>query len=290
MSAESSRTTLSPFVSRSEVAVFQKHMFSAYYIWVVLHELLGHGTGKVLCEETAGNFNFDINHPPFNPLTSRPVNCWYKPGQNWTGQFEDLATTVDECRAELVGAYLMDDKQLLALFGHTDKSEITADDITHNVYVQLGVDGLRGLQNFNVDAKKWGQAHSQAHFAIMKWLLIDGQGFMSVSVDENEGTLTVSVDRTKIISHGKPSLGRMLLRLHMYRSTADVDSCRKYYGQLSKVDGEYLKWRELVLMQCKAKWKFVQANAFLNNHNSVVLKEYDATNAGIVQSWAERDC
>jgi dipeptidyl-peptidase-3 len=35
---------------------------------------------------------------------------------------------VDECRAELVGAYLMDDKELLELFGFNTKSEITAED------------------------------------------------------------------------------------------------------------------------------------------------------------------
>lgn len=42
--------------------------------------------------------------------------------------FGELATTVDECRAELVGAYLMDDAELLAMFGFTADSEITAQD------------------------------------------------------------------------------------------------------------------------------------------------------------------
>ncbi|KAL9049312.1 MAG: hypothetical protein Q9162_007285 [Coniocarpon cinnabarinum] len=290
MSAESNHTTQSPFVAPTEATAFQKHLFPAYYIWVVLHELLGHGTGKLLCEESPGKFNFDTEHPPIDPLTSSPVRSWYRLGQSWTGQFQDLATTVDECRAELVGAYLMDDKELLAIFGHTDNTETTADDVTHNIYMQLGVDGLTGLQNYNIDAGKWGQAHSQAHFATLQWLLTDGHGFMSIKVDKHAGTLNVVVDRSKIITHGKPSLGRMLLRLHMYRSTADVNACREYYQELSRVDGEYLTWRELVLRQNKPKWKFVQANTFAEQDGSVLVKEYDATNAGIIQSWAERDC
>ena len=53
---------------------------------------------------------------------------WYKPGQTWTGEFGDLATTVDECRAELVGAYLMDDPELLEMFGFTEASDIRAED------------------------------------------------------------------------------------------------------------------------------------------------------------------
>ncbi len=117
-----------PFVDPFEAETFQKHKFPAYYWWVVLHELLGHGTGQMMVERVPGEYNFDINSPPVNPLTGKPITYWYKPGQTWTGQFGDLATTVDECRAELVGAYLMDDTELLELFGFTETSEIRAGD------------------------------------------------------------------------------------------------------------------------------------------------------------------
>lgn len=128
MSAESNTAELCPFLDPSEAEVFQKHKYPAYYWWVVLHELLGHGTGKMMIQESKNQYNFDINNPPINPLTGEPITTWYKPGQTWTGQFADLATTVDECRAELVGAYLMDDKELLELFGFSEKSEITTED------------------------------------------------------------------------------------------------------------------------------------------------------------------
>ena len=112
-----------PFIDASEAEQFRKHKYPAYYWWVVLHELLGHGTGKMMVEASEGKFNFDIKNPPINPIT-----CWYKPGQTWTGEFGDLATTVDECRAELVGAYLMDDPELLEMFGFTEASDIRAED------------------------------------------------------------------------------------------------------------------------------------------------------------------
>lgn len=117
-----------PFIEASEAEQFKKHKFPAYYWWVVLHELFGHGTGQMMVERTAEKSNFDIQHPPINPITGEPITSWYKPGQTWTGQFGDLATTVDECRAELVGAYLMDDKELLDMFGFTESSDIRADD------------------------------------------------------------------------------------------------------------------------------------------------------------------
>ncbi|KAI9771636.1 MAG: hypothetical protein M1840_001851 [Geoglossum simile] len=287
MSAESNKADICPFLDASEAETFQKHKYPSYYWWVVLHELLGHGTGKMMIQEADDQFNFDISNPPINPLTGKPINSWYKPGQTWTGQFGDLATTVDECRAELVGAYLMDDAGLLALFGFTDESEITADDLTYNTYLQLGVGGLRGLQNFNIDDGKWGQAHSRAHFAMLKCLLTDGGGFMTIECDPQQENLIVRVDRSKIVSHGKPALGRMLLRLHMYRCTADVKSCRTYYEELSRVDGNYLEWRRIVLAKKQPKWVFVQANTFLRS-DEVTLKEYAPTEEGVIQSWAER--
>ncbi|KAL9034090.1 MAG: hypothetical protein Q9180_005596 [Flavoplaca navasiana] len=287
MSAESNENEISPFVHASEVATFRKHKYHAYYIWVVLHELLGHGTGRMMTEEN-GRFNFDSESPPYNPLTKAPINSWYQSGQTWTGVFGDLATTVDECRAELVGAYLMDDMELLALFGYTSSSEIKAQDLTYNMYVQLGVDGLRGLQNFNIDGGKWGQAHSRAHFAMLKCLLRDGHGFMTIHCDSEADELKVSVDRSRIHTDGKKALRGMLLRLHMYRCTADIGNCRQYYEDLSKVHGQYLEWRRIVLAQKQPKWVFVQANTFLNGEE-VLLKEYDATPEGVIQSWFERE-
>ena len=112
----------------AEVPNFLKHREHAFYLWVVFHELLGHGTGKLLVENPSGGFNFDPRNPPINPLTGKPINSWYKHGQTWTGIFGEIATTVDECHAECVGAYLLSDMELLAMFGYTDETEITGRD------------------------------------------------------------------------------------------------------------------------------------------------------------------
>ncbi|KAJ2991059.1 hypothetical protein NUW58_g2665 [Xylaria curta] len=276
-----------PFIEPSLQDEFQKHKFPAYYMWVVLHELFGHGTGKMMTEVDEGDYNFDIKSPPINPITGSPIKCWYKPGQTWTGQFADLSTTIDECRAELVGAYLMDDPELLKLFGFTEASDIRAEDVTYNLYQQLGVDGLRGLSNFNADSGKWGQAHSRAHFAILKCLLLDGGGVIVIAHDKQTQKLTVRVDRSKIAAHGKPALGKMLLRLHMYRCTADAEGCRAYYEALSKVDSQHIEWRQTVLANKPPPLVFVHANTFLDG-DTVMLKEYAPTIEGVIESWAER--
>ena len=73
----------------------------------------------------------------------------------------------------------------------------------------------------------------------------------------------------------------------MYRVTADVAACRDYYEELSKVDGEYLAWRDVVLEERRPDWVFVQANTF-ERDGEVVCKEYEASARGVVASWAER--
>lgn len=100
--------------------------------------------------------------------------------------------------------------------------------------------------------------------------------------------LTVKVDRTKILPHGKAALERMLLHLHMYRSTGDAAACREYYEELSSVQGEFLEWREVVLAAQQPKWVFVHANTFLEGDH-VRLKEYDPTPLGVIDSWYERN-
>ncbi|KAI1754488.1 peptidase family M49-domain-containing protein [Xylaria castorea] len=276
-----------PFIPAEEMKLFQKHKYPAYYWWVVLHELLGHGTGRMMIEQSVGKFNFDSSNPPMNPLDGKPIRTWYRPGQTWTGQFGDLSTTVDECRCELVGAFLMDDAELLALLGYTEQTDVKASDLTYNLYQQLGVDGLRGLANFNVESMTWGQAHSRAHFAMLTCLLRNSEGCVQIRHDQTNRKLAVFVDRSKIASHGKKALGEMLLRLHMYRCTADVQACRQYYEDLSHVDDERLRWRETVLANKPPPLLNVQANTFVEG-SSIVLKEYEPTYVGIIESWYER--
>ncbi|OJZ92708.1 hypothetical protein ASPFODRAFT_56272 [Aspergillus luchuensis CBS 106.47] len=287
MVSESSRSRGLHMVDASEQDTFKKHRFHAYYIWVVLHEILGHGTGRFLTESSDGVLNFDMENPPLDPFTGKPVESWYRAGQTWTGVFNDLATTVDECRAELVGAYLIDDLEILSIFGYTGQSEVKPDDIAYNMYLQLGVDGLRGLENYDPTTQKWGQAHSRAHSAMFRYLLRDSGGLYSVTSNLEKNSLTVKVDRSRVISHGKPSLGRMLLKLHIYRCTADISNCRRFYEDLSHVDEQALKWRDIVVSKKDPPLVFSQANTYLVG-DDVKIKEYEPTARGVVQSWAER--
>ncbi|KAJ5703242.1 dipeptidyl peptidase III [Penicillium malachiteum] len=259
------------------------------FIVTAVHELLGHGTGKLLSESSSGTYNFDRNNLPINPLTGEAIQTWYRPGQTWTSVFEKLATSVEECRVMLVSYYLAEGKELLAIFGYNDTIIFSADDITYFTYLHVGVEGIKALQAFNAQDRTWGQPHARANFAILKHLLLDGDGAMTVEHDSASKTVHVHVKRSKISSSGKASLGRMLCRIHVWRCIADVKSCREFYEPLSVVDGEYEAWRQIVISNPEPNWKFVQPNTILKENGEVDLKTYQSSNEGIIQSFAERD-
>lgn len=116
------------YIHESEKKLFKNCTHLVRFVTTAVHELIGHGAGKLLSETTSGQWNFDKKNPPISPLTKKPIDTWYKQGQTWTGVFEDIAPSVEECRATLVSEYLIDNKDLLAIFGFTDTSSITADD------------------------------------------------------------------------------------------------------------------------------------------------------------------
>lgn len=123
---------------------------------------------------------------------------------------------------------------------------------------------------------------------MFKSLLAAKDQFLTILHDKTAQTLTVFVDREKIQTHGKPALAHLLLKLHIYRCTADVHGCRKFYEDLTKPDGIFLDWRRIMLAAKLAKELFVQANTFVTDDGEVVLKEYEPTVDGMIQSWAER--
>ncbi|KAK4142037.1 peptidase family M49-domain-containing protein [Dichotomopilus funicola] len=115
---------LSRHVHPSEAKPLKASTQMVNFVTASIHELIGHGSGKLLSETAPNVYNFNKDRPPTNPLTGQAVESWYKPGQTWTSVFGKLAITVEECRANLISYYLADEKEVLRLFVLEDEASI----------------------------------------------------------------------------------------------------------------------------------------------------------------------
>ena len=102
--------------------MLEKYRVKSFEVQVGLHELLGHGSGKLLRKEADGSLNYPSSL--INPLDGLQVSKMYEPGETYDSKFTRLGSSYEECRAECVGLFLSTDKDVLNIFGITDTDEM----------------------------------------------------------------------------------------------------------------------------------------------------------------------
>ncbi|KAK4902211.1 hypothetical protein LTR27_001114 [Elasticomyces elasticus] len=281
-----------PFIRSEDQDVYDKYKDQSFEVQVGLHELLGHGCGKLLQETEPGRFNFDEKDPPISPITKKPITTYYKPGETWGSVFGGMGPSYEECRAESVAMSLCPDYGILEIFGFGNgKQDINgeAGDVLYVCYLSMARAGIAALQYWDPNSRKWGQPHMQARFAILK-VFLEASDFCELkSTKDDLSDLTIHLDRNKIETHGRPAVNTFLQKLQIYKATADFEAGKKLYEDYTNVNDWYAtKLRPQVLAQSKPRKVFVQANTFLEG-DKVVLKEYEATPEGMIQSFVDRD-
>ncbi|KAF5601714.1 dipeptidyl-peptidase III [Fusarium subglutinans] len=275
-----------PFIQDSDMELLRKHRERAFEVTVACHELLGHGSGRLFIETSEGEFNFDNSSPPINPLTKLPISSWYRPGETWSSVFGSHANAIEECRADGVALLLLNNRDILEIFGYTEESEYRADDITYAGYLNFIYGTLKGLPRWNPETKTWGQSHRRGKFALLRCMM--NAGSQALQIIEDGDDIHVVLDRSKIESHVVPELSKFLLHLQVYKATANVSEGVSFFNLYSEVDERFAGYRPIVLAKEPPRIQYIQANTFLQDDN-VLLKEYPSTREGLIQSWAERD-
>ncbi len=284
-----------PFVRKEDDQLYRDYRDPAFEVQVGIHELLGHGTGKLLQETSPGQYNFDVQNPPVSPVNNKAVSTWYRPGQTWSSVFGPIASSYEECRAECIAMALSCEFEILKLFGFGDgKEDISneAGDVLYVAYLQMARAGVAALEFWDPKSRKWGQAHMQARYSILRTFMDAGGEFCELkSTKDDLSDLEIFLDRSKILSHGRPAVESYLQKLHVYKSTADFEAGKKLYDDITSVDKWWAeKVRPEVLSKKTPRKVFVQANTLLDEASGEVkLVEYEPTVEGMIKSYVERD-
>lgn len=278
------------FLKEEDKDLFIKWKGPSFEVQVGLHELLGHGSGKLFVQDDEGKFNFDQNKV-INPETGETVSSWYRGSETWDSKFTTIASSYEECRAECVGLYLCLNPEVLSIFGHEGQD---ADDVVYINWLSMVRAGLLGLEFYTPESKSWRQAHMQARFVILSVLLEAGQGLVGlqeVTGQDGKPDALITLDRNKIDTVGKDAINRFLRKLQVLKATADVEGGRALYEKYSTVSDSgshnFLRLRETVLLRKEARKMFVQANTRVSG-DSVELVEYEGSAAGLITSFVER--
>eukprot|EP00475_Leptophrys_vorax_P029599 TRINITY_DN4364_c0_g1_i1.p1 TRINITY_DN4364_c0_g1~~TRINITY_DN4364_c0_g1_i1.p1 ORF type:complete len:726 (+),score=242.40 TRINITY_DN4364_c0_g1_i1:110-2179(+) len=270
------------FLGDDDQKIYQELRVPSFEVQVGGHELLGHGSGKLLVEQVEGKFNFD--RELIDPMTKRPVESWYLPGQQYDSVFGSLASAMEECRAECVGVVLSADFDFLKIFGHEGQE---AEDILYVNWLNMARAGVLALEFYSPEQKKWRQAHMQARFGILRCMLAAGESF--VTLDPTNSDPIVSLDRSKILSVGVPAVQKFLHSIQVLKSTANIAGATKLFEEFTGVPEDFLKLRQIVLEKKKPRAVFVQVNTTLSQDGTqVLLHEYEASAEGMIESYLHR--
>ncbi|KHJ83110.1 hypothetical protein OESDEN_17193 [Oesophagostomum dentatum] len=151
--------------------------------------------------------------------------------------------------------------------------------------------GLLALEFYLPESKKWGQAHCYARFVLTKVCLEAGQGFVTITDctgEDGKPDLKFKLDKNKIDSVGRPAVNAFLAKLQAYKSTGDFEGGKKLFESYGHIGEQELRWRDICVARRKPRRLFVQANTQIDDKGEVTLKTYDATAAGVIQSFVDR--
>lgn len=258
----------------------------AMSIGVGVHELLGHGTGKLFHENEDKTRNFDPS--TIDPLSQKPVSSWYKPGETFSSVFGGINNAYEECRAEAVALFLGAHPHMLQLFGIKDQE---AQERTRHVqWLTMVRGGLAGLEFYSPDGCQWRQAHCRARFCILKTLLQCNpeNPLVTITPNEKEGII-IEIDAKRICTEGTKAIGDLLVHLNVYKALANAKEGSAYFSALTEVDETFLKYREIIIAHRKPRKQFVQPMTVLTpDGKDVKLVEFEGSVEGVIESLVKR--
>jgi len=152
--------------------------------------------------------------------------------------------------------------------------------------------GLQALKYYNPEGEVWSADHGRARFVLLRVLRERQPQLVQIDV-KGDNDLVVKMNKDLIFTDGKDIISDFLLRLQVFKSTADFRNGSELYEYYSKVEkdsksgDDFLKIRKIVLKNHLPAKLLVQPNTF-ERDGVISIQEYANSVEGQLLSWRER--
>ena len=89
------------FCTEEQWQMISKYIKKSYELHVGCHELLGHGTGRLLYRNEDGS-----SHTFTDPLNGETFESCYEKGETYNEKLGEISTSYEECRADSTSYFL----------------------------------------------------------------------------------------------------------------------------------------------------------------------------------------
>jgi len=286
------------FIADADQAIFKKLKGEAFEVQVGIHELLGHGSGRLFYKDTENAKTVAATEHPLKDLmpdSAAITGPFYAEGTTWDSTFGKMASSYEECRAECSGIYLSLEPTVLEVFGHTDAADVVAaggiHDITYANWLLMMKAGLSGLEFYTPETKAWRQAHMNARYVILRVLLEAGQGLVTLTRktgSDGAPDIEVMIDRKLIPTVGKKAIGNFLLKLQVYKSLGDFERGSKMFAAYSEVPADMAEIRAIIMARKEPRKINVQGHVQKKADGSFEYQSFENSAIGMINSFTAR--
>ena len=249
-----------------------------------LHELLGHGSGKLFKINKNGEYNFD-KEKLINPLTKEKINSWYLPDETYETKFKAICRSLEEGRADYIALYLVFDKKAQQIFGFNEEEY---EDVIYNMWLDQFIGGITGI-GFYYD-HKWNNPYNQERFIFVNYILKKqnpNKKIFSFDIDKINYSFKLIINKNNLIEYGKNIVSELLKIIHISKCIGAFETAKRFFNEYGDVSVELeniyymIKWPKNIKKQMNIDLK-------IDEKENIKINEYPSTPIGFIKSVVDR--
>lgn len=278
---------LKNIINPKDVELDQKLGTKVSMFKTALHELLGHGTGKLFKIDENGNYNFDIEKT-INPLTKEKIKTYYLPGETYETKFSSNCRALEEGRADYMALYLVFDKRAQNIF---EFNENEYEDVIYIMWLSMFVSGILGIGSYHNG--KWKNPYSLERFIFLNYVFKNqelGKEIVAFNIDEAKNSFKLVINKNNLINYGKNIVGEILMKIHIAKCIGDVKSVEDFVNKYQVVD-EYMKNIYGMVPFTFTVKKQMNVDLIMEESNEkqiIKINQYPSTPLGFIKSVVDR--